>query len=59
MNVYLSKEFDTIDYTILTSKLTLYGILGVALDLIKSYLNNRYQFIEYDGVQSSMLPILT
>ena len=57
MNVYLSEEFDTIDYTILTNKLTLYRILGVALDLIKSYLNNRYQFIEYDGVQSSMLPI--
>ena len=31
----------------------------VALDLIKSYLNNRYQFVEYDGVQSSMLPIST
>ena len=57
MNVYLSEEFDTIDYTILTNNLTLYGILGVALDLIKSYFNNRYQFIEHDGVQSSMLPI--
>ena len=32
-------------------------IHGVALYLIKSYLYNRYQFVEYDGVQSIMLPI--
>ena len=55
----MSKAFDTIDHTILINKLTFYGIHGVALDLIKSYLNNRYQFVEYDGVQSSMLPIST
>ncbi len=48
-----------IENTILINKLTFYGIHGVALDLIKSYLNNRYQFVEYDGVQSSMLPIST
>ena len=55
----MSKAFDTIDHTILINKLTFYGIHGVALDLIKSYLTNRYQFVEYDGVQSSMLPIST
>ena len=59
LDIYLdmSKEFDTIDHTILINKLTFYGIHGVALDLIKSYFDNRYQFLEYDGVQSSMLPI--
>ena len=55
----MSKAFDTIDHTILINKLTFYGIHGVALDFIRSYLNNRYQFVEYDGIQSSMLPIST
>ena len=53
LNIYLdmSKAFYTIDHTILINKLTFYGIHGVALGLIKSYLNNGYQFVEYDGVQ--------
>ena len=48
----MSKAFDTIDHTIglLINKLTFYGIHGVGLDLIKSYLNNCYQFVEYGMV---------
>ena len=53
----MSKAFDTIDHTILINKLTYYGTHGVVLHVIKSYVNNRYQVVEYDGVQSSMLPI--
>ena len=34
----MSKAFDTIDHTILINKLTFYGIHGVVLDLIKSYI---------------------
>ena len=48
----MSKAFDTIDHTIglRINKLTFYGIHGVGLDLIKSYLNNCYQFVEYGMV---------
>ena len=41
----LKKAFDTIDYTILIAKLKHYGIRGVTLSWIESYLPNRNQFI--------------
>ena len=40
-----SKAFDTINHTILFSKLNHHGIRGVTLDWIQSYLNNRSQFV--------------
>ena len=47
-----SKAFDTVDHNILIDKLNYYGILGVANDLINSYLSNRTQFVEIDGNRS-------
>ena len=44
----LSKAFDTIDHQILIKKLELYGITGVVLKWVKSYLNNRKRFIYAD-----------
>jgi len=53
----LSKAFDTINHKILLDKLHFYGIRGIALDWFKSYLQNRKQYVLYNGTSSSLLPV--
>ena len=55
----LSKAFDTLDHTILFSKLKSYGIHGNSLNWFDSYLTNRYQFVDYDGTYSENSNIQT
>ncbi len=42
----LKKAFDTIDHRVLINKLENYGIRGVVLDWMKSYISNRLQFVQ-------------
>ena len=55
----LSKAFDTIDHNIFIHKLSFYGVKYKALDLFKSYLQNRKQYVEMDGTASDCQIIKT
>ena len=49
-----SKAFDTINRYILINKLRCYGICGVALSLISSYLSDRWQSVKVGDTISSL-----
>jgi hypothetical protein len=48
----LQKAFDTINHNILIKKLDLYGLQKPALNLLGSYLENRFQMCTVNGVLS-------
>ena len=52
--VDLSKAFDTIDHTILWTKLHYYGIRDAALNWFKSCLSKRTQYVKCNGSSSSI-----
>ena len=54
----LQKAFDTIDHSILLTKLEFYGIRGTSLEWIKNYLQNRKQYVKFNGISSSYKNIL-
>ena len=47
------KAFDVIDHPILLNKLEKYGIRGLPKQWISSYLSNRKQYVEINGVSST------
>ena len=53
----LKKAFDIVLHSILLNKLRNYGIRGMALTLIRSYLTNRKQFISINQIRSNLKSI--
>ena len=55
----LQKAFDTVNHGILIDKLEHYGVRGNALAWFKSYLSERYQFVEVEDKNSELLRVTT
>ena len=53
----LSKAFDTVDHNILILKLEHYGVRGTSLTGFESYLSNKQQYVEFNGVRSESCQI--
>jgi retron-type reverse transcriptase len=52
-----TKAFDTVDHTILLSKLYKYGIRGLAHSWFSNYLMNRKQYVRINDIKSSLREI--
>ena len=55
----LSKAFDTLDHSVVLSKLQYHRIRDTALNWVKSYLSKRTQYVDCDGISSSIRVIET
>jgi hypothetical protein len=55
----LSKAFDTIDHEILIDKFKMYGFDTNSVNLVKSYLSGRQQYVTYENVSSDYAYIAT
>ena len=53
----LEKAFDTVNHQILCNKLNYYGFKGKFINLLKSFLSNRKQFVSINGFDTSHLEI--
>ena len=53
----LKEAFDTVSHKILLSKLEKYGIRGLSLQLLQSYLCYRYQYTVVNNCKSRQIPV--
>ena len=54
----LSAAFDTVDHRILLDRLKHdYGVRGLVIQWIESYLTGRSQFVRFNGVTSKTVPV--
>ena len=55
----LSNAFDTLDHSILLRKLKYHRVVTVPLNWFKRYLEDRFQFVDYDGTKSNITSFTT
>uniref|UniRef100_A0A3B3H5U1 Reverse transcriptase domain-containing protein n=1 Tax=Oryzias latipes TaxID=8090 RepID=A0A3B3H5U1_ORYLA len=55
--VDLQKAFDTLNHTMLLSRLQKYGFRGIAYSWLESYLINRCQYVYFNNEKSDMCPV--
>ena len=55
----LKKAFDTVNHDLLIKKLEHYGFRGQCSDYLYSYFNNRKQYVQVDGHDSSYKPVVS
>ena len=54
----LSKAFNSVDHQILIKKLQYYGVNGIPLEWLKSYLSDRKKYIASQDVSENCLDII-
>ena len=54
----LKKAFDTIDHSLLIKKLEFYGIRGVPLNWLESYLDHRKQYVHFNDTDSYLQDVV-
>ena len=61
VNIYidLSKAFDTLNHSILLSKLEYYGICNIEKNIFTNYLSEHYQYVQYNNSKSDTKIIST